>query len=392
MKISVRTVTLALVSLLGLCFVGYYTYYLRRQELRAWREIRVSFADVGGLKEKSPVMINGAAMGRVRTVRMHKNKQLVILDVEPGLLIHAPLKAEIVSTSALGFVGVQITPGKEGPILPDDPTTVHEGVVRADFGGSVPGPARQRELQRQMDDWAIWSKGLKNPEAGIVGSLVYDRQRRIDFEEALDALEQTWIQLDDGLAVIENGTSLTAEDTLDAFQASAMALNDTFTGMRDSLRETLRGESGASAFVADPEFAHGWKRALVNQERVWARNRKGEGTVGALVRRDGVYAGLANVTADLNERTEAGVRGEGNFGLLSSPVVGEEVRSTLQGLATGLERFERSPLVNSVSAKNDVEDLLGDVDDGLSKLQRALKGMRRGLPDRRFQGVLFAVF
>jgi hypothetical protein len=392
MKLSVRNSILFSVSILGLCFVGYYTYYLRRQELRDWREIRVAFSDVGGLKEKSPVMINGAAMGRVRTVRMYKNQQLVILDVEPGLLIHAPLKAEIVSTSALGFVGVQITPGKDGPLLVDDPTIVHEGAVRADIGGSVPGPARQRELQRQMDDWAVWSKGLKNPEAGIVGSLVYDRQRRLDFEEALDALEQTWIQLDDGLEVIENSASITAEDTLDAFEASAMALNDTFTGMRDSLRETRRGESGASAFVADAEFAHGWKRALVNQERVWDRNSKGEGTVGGLIRRDDLYVGLANISADLNEKTGAGVRGEGNFGLLSSPVVGEEVRNTLQGMATGLKRFERSPLVNSASAKNDVEDLLGDVDDGLSKLRRALKGLRRGLPDRRFQGVLFAVF
>ncbi len=379
--------------LLGLCFVGYYTYYLRRQELRDWREIRVAFSDVGGLKEKSAVMINGAAMGRVRSVRMYENRQLVILDVEPGLIIHTDFKAEIVSTSALGFVGVQIDPGEEGePVLPDEPTKVHEGTVRADIGGSVPTPGRQRELQRQMEDWALWSKGLKNPETGVIGSVVYDRQRRLDFEEALSALEQTWIQLDDGLAEIEAGSSLTAEDTLDAFQASAMALNDTFTGMRDSLRETLRGESGASAFVANRDFAHGWKTALVNQEKVWKANAKGEGSVGHLIRRDDLYAGLANITADLNENTEAGIRGEGNFGLLSSPEVGDEVRSTLEGLATGLDRFERSPLVDSISAKNDVEDLLGDVDDGLGTLRRALKGMRWALPDRKFTGVLFAVF
>ena len=104
-------VTAALpVLLIGAWIAGYYIYELRKQELRDWRIVKVTFTDVGGLKHKSTVMLNGSPMGRVSSVRLYGDRHLVTMELDPRVVLFNDLQVEVVPTSALGTVGLEINP------------------------------------------------------------------------------------------------------------------------------------------------------------------------------------------------------------------------------------------------------------------------------------------
>ena len=61
MKSKPQIVFLFATLLLGFYVVVDYSTYLHRQELRDWAKMQVHFDEVGGLKAKTAVMVNGSA-------------------------------------------------------------------------------------------------------------------------------------------------------------------------------------------------------------------------------------------------------------------------------------------------------------------------------------------
>ena len=386
----------ALVVGLGTGLVGYYWAYLKRDELRSWNERVVEFVDVGGLKVKDPVQLHGARIGRVKRIYLHEDRQRAVLQYEGELaLFEGGLKIEIVPRNALGRVAIEIHPGDVNSRRLD-PKEVPLGTLRESLGigGDASKPGRQKQIRRQLQDMALETKRALNPDGNVMGELLFSKARYLETQAGLKNLARTWEEIDAGLADFERRQTregmlsrqsyLIAADTLSAFETSMRQL-------RTGFRKIERREGSAGRLLADPNAAEGARALIQDQSKTWERARRHEGTLGRLT--DPNLQALEPVeksVATLERVTEDGDQGRGFMGTLSHPAVGKSVRDSMRGIEATFRRLREAQ--SGVSAREDVEDSLGNLDDFLIKAKRGLAGLRAGFPDKTFHGAVFAVF
>jgi hypothetical protein len=386
------------VVLFGAGVVGYYTAWLKRDELRDWRQIEVVFENVEGLEVKDSVLLNGARVGRVAKIRIWKARQRVVLEVEPGLELYSEgIGVEIVPVNALGAVAIDLNPGKAGsPPLAEG--VLLEGRIRPALGagGGTPTPGRRKELADSIRAYADETDRLLLPDHGTVGNMLFSRERGQQIRESLASFADFWQGVDEGLRVAENRQSakgvLSRESLLTALETTR-SFAATTTAFRDGVRRIQRRESTSGRLLADPALARDLDQALREIAKGLAKIRRYEGPVGALLDPKAAQAKSLQATVDrLEVVSKAGNRGEGLLGILSSADAGKSLRNTIEGAEGTLRRLKESELVSGKSAREDAQDALGNVDDLLRNMRLGLSGLRAGLPDKNFQGVVFAVF
>ncbi|MBL4847425.1 MAG: MCE family protein [Planctomycetes bacterium] len=448
------------VTTLGVALVGYYWAYLKRDELRSWNEITVEFKDVGGLKKKDPVQLQGARIGRVKSIQLFEARQSVVLQIDGELtLYNKKRRIVIVPRNALGRVAIEIAPGdptsgrfgepcsrcdqigdqvvlelKEAQrskqirglsretgdgrtrrcsgcdavfdyeVSPSSVLTVKRikgpevplGTLRESItisgGGSARG--RQKELKRQLDDFARETKRALNPDGNVIGTLLFSKARYQETRTGLKELARTWEEIDRGLAEFEvrqakegmlsRQSYLIAAQTLESFER-------TMTQLRTGFRRANRGEGTAGRLLADPGAANGARALIADTSTSWKQTRRHEGTLGRLVDPSATEVdALRETVKEVEQLTAEADRGEGFLGTLSSPEAGENVRQALSGIEATFRRLREAQ--SGESAREDVEDTLGNLDDFLLKLRRALYGIRAGFSDKTFHGAVFSVF
>lgn len=81
-------------------------------------ELRATFEEIGGLKERAPVRISGVTVGQVASIHLADDlRAYVILDVDPGLELSADTAAAIRTNGLLGDQFVALEPGGEDELL-----------------------------------------------------------------------------------------------------------------------------------------------------------------------------------------------------------------------------------------------------------------------------------
>lgn len=386
----------SLVVALGVGLVGYYWAYLKRDELRDWNELTVEFVDVGGLKNKDPVLFHGARIGRVKRIYLHEDRQRAVLQYEGELtLFEKGLQIEIVSRNALGQVAIEIHPGDvtSRRLGPDE---VPLGMLRESLGigGDASKPGRQKQIRKQLRDLALESRRALNPDGNVMGELLFSKARYLDTQAGLKNLAKTWEGIDQGLADFERRQTregmlsrqsyLLAADTLSSFES-------TMRQLRTGFRKIERREGAAGRLLADPTAREGARMLLEDQSATWRRARRHEGTLGRLTDPGNKALEPIQQTVDnLESVSEDGDQGKGFMGTLSHPAVGESVRGSMRGIEATFRRLRESQ--SGISAREDVEDSLGNLDDFLIKAKRGLGGLRAGFPDKTFHGAVFAIF
>ncbi len=83
--------------------------------------VHVEFAEAGNLKGGDAVMVSGATVGRVREVRLEKDK--VVADIvlnDKDLVLGTETEAAIVTMTLLGRAAIQLTPRGEGRVEAGD--------------------------------------------------------------------------------------------------------------------------------------------------------------------------------------------------------------------------------------------------------------------------------
>ena len=81
-------------------------------------ELRATFEEIGGLKERAPVRVSGVTVGQVASIHLADDlRAYVILDVDPGLELSADTAAAIRTNGLLGDQFVALEPGGEEELL-----------------------------------------------------------------------------------------------------------------------------------------------------------------------------------------------------------------------------------------------------------------------------------
>ncbi len=393
-----RTLRIAIwvvgVTALSAATFGYYVTYIHREQLKDWRLIHVEFEDVGGLEVGDPVMVKGARSGRVGEIRLFEDRQLVTLEVEPDLPLYAEgIRVQVVATSALGYVGVDLDPG-DPDARPLPPEVRLKGTIRSGFGGKgAPGDELRRSLREDLAEFARLTDEIRQPGSGTIGRLLFDPDRAVTLDEGLAQLERTWRSVDDTLAEVERGeqgSALLEPAALDALSQTVGALDETLSTLRGDLRRVVRGEGTAGRLLADGSGAADVRDTLQQQATAFRQARQGENTLGRLLDRD--ERTVSDTIDRLERTTSAAVRGEGLLGALHTESAGDSAREFLSGIEGTTGRIRTSPFIRDADARASFQDAAGRLDDVMNDLRRGLRGLRGSLPDKTFSGVLFGVF
>src|SRR2546430_2276980 len=111
-----QVVTFAVVSLLGIAFVGFrYVGIGQRGYV-----VHADFAQAGGIYPNAPVTYRGVPVGRVAAASLHGNGAGADLRLDRGVTVPASLRAVVAQRSAVGEQYVDLRPDTDaGPYLRD---------------------------------------------------------------------------------------------------------------------------------------------------------------------------------------------------------------------------------------------------------------------------------
>lgn len=103
----------------GILCLGYLSIKLGKIEVwgKPGYEVFAVFSDVGGLKNGSSVVVAGVDVGLVRSISLEDDEARVVLQINPGLLIH---EDAIVSVKTRGLIGekfIQVSAGAADGII-----------------------------------------------------------------------------------------------------------------------------------------------------------------------------------------------------------------------------------------------------------------------------------
>lgn len=113
-----RDLAVGLFVLLGLGAIGYLSLQVGGLSTDGGLELRATFTQIGGLAERSPVVISGVKVGKVTRIELSDDlRALVTLDVDRKLELPVDTSASIRTAGLLGNQFIELEPGAEDQLL-----------------------------------------------------------------------------------------------------------------------------------------------------------------------------------------------------------------------------------------------------------------------------------
>lgn len=144
-KYSIETIV-GIFVFIGLLCVAYMTVKLGKVTLfgNNYYSLYARFGSVSGLREGSPIEIDGIEVGRIERLTLDQEKQsaLITLKIRKGVKVYEDASAAIKSAGLIGDKFVNIDPGGSGEILKPEgtitntttPTDIEDLISKYVFG------------------------------------------------------------------------------------------------------------------------------------------------------------------------------------------------------------------------------------------------------------------
>jgi phospholipid/cholesterol/gamma-HCH transport system substrate-binding protein len=120
MSKSTRDLVVGLFVLAGLGALGYLALQVGGVEGNGagGLELKAEFSEIGGLKERAPVVVSGVRVGRVKRIELTPDLRAVVtLDVDAKYQLPTDSSAAIRTEGLLGQQFVALEPGAEDALL-----------------------------------------------------------------------------------------------------------------------------------------------------------------------------------------------------------------------------------------------------------------------------------
>jgi len=116
-----RDFVVGLFVLAGLAAIAWLSFEVGGMSYRGplGMELVATFDEIGGLRERAPVMIAGVKVGQVKAIGLDADgsRARVVLDVDPGLKLPVDTAAAIRTSGVLGDKFLALEPGAEEDVL-----------------------------------------------------------------------------------------------------------------------------------------------------------------------------------------------------------------------------------------------------------------------------------
>lgn len=274
--------------LIALVILGYMSFQVGEYGfgLKKGYVVNAVFDNVSGLEKDASVVIAGVEVGRVEGVSLVHGKALVLLRILPDIRLERDVSVSIKTHGVLGDKYVEIVPGTIG-----EEYLLNGGVI-VDVKKQADIDQLLRDLGNISSDVMKVTSSLKNVIAG---------------EEGEANLK----------AILTNTKELTEN------------LNNIVKRNDEKVNVMIANFSNASKEM---------ERAFTALNEIVDKINKGEGTIGQLVKDEGIFDNLDKTIASLREIAEKINEGKGTIGrLVNEEETVDNINASLKSLDTSME-------------------------------------------------------
>ncbi|MBA2627911.1 MAG: MCE family protein [Gemmatimonadales bacterium] len=254
--------------------------WLQGHDFSSSDRVRIQFADVGNLKEASPVKVAGVVVGKVQKIELiNRNHVLVTASVPERVAPRTDASATIVALSLTGDAGVDLEPGVAPTPLPKGTIIIgHQDKGLGDIAASLSGRADTllTNLQQLVDTQMI--RQLRATAAAAQGTL--------------QAAQRTMALYGDP----NKGPTAELTRTMVAYRRLGARLDSTLAN--PAFRRALDRSDSLSANLTSmtAQFA----RTGAHMDSILYMVQHGNGTLGKLATDSTLYQNVASLTASLD--------------------------------------------------------------------------------------------
>ena len=282
---EIKTAILVLSGILLFIFI--FNYLKGENLLSNARKITAVYDNVEGLASSAAVTINGHAIGKVQDIRFTEDgsgKLEVMMLVDSDFEFSKNSTAQLYESGLIGGKAIAIIPAFDGA----------ENVVSGDVLGSSVKPGLT-ELVNQR---------LTPLQEKIETLMVSADQLLTNVNSVFDAETKTNLK----------GSIAQLKQTITSFETTSNALNGLLEDNKSSITSTLNNFSGISEDLSEvstsladanlKETINGLQSTITNFDALLSDIEQGEGSVGKLMKDEGLYNNLEGALGQLEALLE----------------------------------------------------------------------------------------
>ncbi|WP_418604459.1 MlaD family protein [Hwangdonia sp.] len=287
MNIS-KEVKAAILVISGIILFIFGFNYLKGQNLLdSSRTFYAVYDNVEGLTASTPVTINGLIVGKVISIGFMgdgSGKLLVKLLVDNDFQFSKNSKAELYETGLIGGKAIAIVPAFDGAENAEKDSYL-QGSVKAGLSELV--NQKLTPLQGKIENMMVSADSLLNNL-----NQVFDAQTKTNLKKSIASLSST----------------------IDSFKSTSLALNQVIKGNQvkiDSVLTNAEKLTGDLAKITHTISESDLKKTIKNLEstlqnfdKIIANLENGEGSMGKLLKDEGLYDNLEGATLQLEQLLE----------------------------------------------------------------------------------------
>src|SRR3989337_1423620 len=313
--------------IIAVIVLGYMTFKIG--ELTFGREkgylIYGVFESVAGLDIKSPVKMAGVTIGAIEGITLTDEKAKVAMKINPDVKIRNGAVQAIKSESLLGEKYLDLIPGKEEGLLKEG-DTIYKTISVADLDSLITQLQDVAENIKSISSFFKATLGTPETQSSI-NEIITNLKNMTESLSTLTEKESGAID-----TIIRNLGDLVvqmrniAEENKGPFKNAITNLEKISGDLGDIAREnkTPLRDTMANLQQLSGDLRESAPRLLNRLDRVVERVEKGEGTVGKLMKEEGVYDKLDSTLEGINKYVTATDRFRLNVGFRGEYLFDEE--------------------------------------------------------------------
>ncbi len=312
--------------LVGLIILGYMSFKVGKQDfgLRRGYAVNIPFENVAGLDKDAAVVIAGVEVGKVEAIYLRDGKAMVRIRIPERVTLGKDSAAAIKTRGVLGEKYIELVPGKSAEFLKDN-----EEIIITE---------RQADLDRLLHQFALIADDVRKM-TGSLSTVLAGAEAEQSFKDIIDNTRKLTGNLDAMVkgneaslrAVLDNTRQLTGNlnrvvsandekvaQVLDGLKNASKELEKTFASLNEIADGVKKGEGTVGHLLKDKGTAERLNRAMTSLQEIADRINQGKGTLGKLVTDEETINNLNESLAGLSRyvnkaeqfRTHLGYRGE----------------------------------------------------------------------------------
>lgn len=282
LKISREIKTAILVISSILLFIWGYSFLKGRDLFNSYKTFYAIYDEVEGLAPSAPVTINGLSVGKVNSITLHADGRLIVeLQVKTDFPISKTSIASIYEPGLLGGKNIAIIPNFKDPVLAEDGATLSTNIKP---GMLTTVADKLNPLQKKVESTVVSADSLL-----ISLNKVFDARTQENLRVSIAELSVTMKEFSEAsknLNAIISGNKANLDGTL----ANLNKATGNFATLSDSLNDAKIGQAFRKL-----------EKSLSNVDRIINDVESGKGTIGKLLKDEGMYNNLEGASLEMKQ-------------------------------------------------------------------------------------------